>query len=336
MGTPDTIAPVTVLGECVADAFVEETSQTIGEMRLRVLPGGGPANTATTLARLGTPTRFLGRISEDAFGALFRRRLGAAGVDLADCETAAEHSTLAVAEVDAEGKAAYTFFAEGSADWQWTSGALAAARRDTACVHTGSLALVRDPGGRAVEEYLGGIRELATICIDPNVRPGLVPLADYRARLAGWCRLADILRVSSDDLFQLVPEASPEEACDAWHTAGVPLVVVTLGEAGALASLDGVRIEVPARPVDVVDSVGAGDAFTAGLLHRLHTLGRLGGRLEALTPSELADACAYGVDIAGLACSVPGADPRLPEKAPGPVPDDGASAGRGRRRTPAR
>src|SRR4051812_21162331 len=113
MGTPQTaIPPVTVLGECVADAFVDRAPSTSTDLTLRVLPGGGPANTATTLARLGTPTRFLGRISEDLFGALFRSRLSAAGVDLSGCVSAPEHSTLAVADLDAEGKAAYTFYAE--------------------------------------------------------------------------------------------------------------------------------------------------------------------------------------------------------------------------------
>jgi fructokinase len=315
MGTPPPAAAVTVVGECVADAFTDRTASA-GEVALRVLPGGGPANTAAALARLGTPTRFLGRLSDDVFGALFRSRLIAAGVDLTGSVAAPEHSTLAVADVDADGKAGYTFFADGAADWQWTGAELAAVPQDTACVHTGSLALVRPPGARHIEEYLAAMRAGATISVDPNVRLQLVPPTVYRDGLRRWCRLADILRVSQDDLEQLLPGTSAEDACDTWHAAGVPLVVVTLGEEGALASLDGVRVAVPSSPVDVVDTVGAGDAFTAGLLHRLGVLGRLGGRLDSLTTDELADACAFGVQIAAATCTVPGADPPLAERAP--------------------
>ncbi|GAB2767187.1 hypothetical protein GCM10027072_77840 [Streptomyces bullii] len=103
--------PITVLGECVADAFTEPASAS-NELALRVLPGGGPANTAVALARLGTPARFLARLSGDVFGRLFRAHLEASGVDLSYVVAAAEPSTLAVAELDARGQAAFSFPAE--------------------------------------------------------------------------------------------------------------------------------------------------------------------------------------------------------------------------------
>ncbi|NBM14499.1 carbohydrate kinase [Streptomyces sp. GC420] len=305
---------VTVLGECVADAFTDPAVRapvtTSRGITLRVLPGGGPANTAVALARLGTPTRFLGRISHDVFGELFRTHLTGSGVDLTGSVSAHESSTLAVADLDRHGQAAYSFHAEGTADWQWTSGELAAVPlRGTACLHTGSLALIREPGGTRVEEYLRTVREHATVSVDPNVRPRLVPPAAYRTRLPRWCELADILRLSEDDLELLLPGATPEEACDTWHSMGARLVVVTLGGRGALASLDGERVTVPAPPTEVVDTVGAGDSFTAGLLHRLAVLGRLGGRLGGLTPGEVAESCSYAARVAALTCAVPGADP---------------------------
>ncbi|MCQ0025192.1 carbohydrate kinase [Streptomyces somaliensis DSM 40738] len=304
---------ITVLGECVADAFTDR-ARTAGSgtaaLSLRVLPGGGPANTAVALARLGTPSRFLGRLSGDVFGRLFRDRLLDSGVDLSGCVAAPEPSTLAVADVDPDGRASYAFFAEGAADWQWTAGELAAAPLDgTVCLHTGSLALVREPGGRRVEEFLAPVRERATVCVDPNVRPLLVPPSAYRERIGRWCALADILRLSEDDLALLLPGTSPEDACDRWHGAGARLVVVTLGPRGALASLDGVRVTVPAPPTEVADTVGAGDSFTAGLLHALAGLGRLGGRLHGLTPNETAASCAYAALVAARTCAVPGADP---------------------------
>ncbi|MDH6113385.1 fructokinase [Kitasatospora sp. MAP12-15] len=300
---------ITVLGECVADAFVQP-SVAAGELGLRVLPGGGPANTATALARLGTPTRLLARLSADPFGALFRERLTAAGVDLGDCVAAAESSTLAIAALDANGQAGYSFHAEGTADWQWQPAELAAVDlTGTSAVHTGSLALVRAPGGRVVENFLVRARAHATISIDPNVRPLLVAPERYRERIARWCALADILRLSADDLALLRPGVTAEQACDEWHALGVPLVVLTLGEHGALASLDGVRLHVPAVRTHVVDTVGAGDAFTGALLHCLDRHGLLGGRLAGLTLEHVAEACRFAAEAAALTCAVAGAEP---------------------------
>jgi fructokinase len=317
MARPQAPVSVTVLGECVADAFTDPARSSSDELALRALPGGGPANTAVALARLGTPTRFLGRFSTDVFGTLFRARLSDAGVDLTGSVTAPEPSTLAVADLDETGQATYTFYADSAADWQWTGEELATTGWESAaCLHTGSLALIRQPGGIRIEDHLAKAREHVTVSIDPNVRPLLVPPAAYRERLPHWCALADILRLSEDDLALLLPGADPEEACDTWHAAGARLVVITLGGRGALASLDGHRVTVPTPAVDVVDTVGAGDSFTAGLLHRLAALGHLGGRLDRLNLEDLTDACTFAARVAALTCSVSGANPpRLDEAA---------------------
>ncbi|QCD53719.1 carbohydrate kinase family protein [Streptomyces hawaiiensis] len=300
---------ITVLGECVADAFAQPAS-TSNELALRVLPGGGPANTAVSLARLGTPARFLARLSDDVFGRLFRAHLETSGVDLSSAVTAAEPSTLAVAELDARGQAAFSFHAQNTADWQWTAGELAQVDLSrTACVHTGSLALVQEPGAAVVEEFLAAAAPHATISIDPNVRPLLVHPDVYRARLTHWCGLADVLRLSEDDLELLLPGTPPEKACDIWHAAGVRLVVITRGADGALASLAGERVHVPVVSTSVVDTVGAGDSFTAGLLHHLGAQGLLGGRLAELRLDDVAQACRFAARVAALTCSVAGPNP---------------------------
>ncbi|GAA1069412.1 carbohydrate kinase [Kitasatospora nipponensis] len=337
---------VTVLGECVADAFVTPQPSatapatapaaapatapaTAEQLALTVHPGGGPANTATALARLGTPTRFLGRLSTDPFGTLFRDRLAGSGVDLGDCVTAAEPSTLAIAALDPTGQARYSFHAEGTADWQWRPAELAAVDlTGTQAVHTGSLALVRAPGGAVVEEFLARAGAHATLSIDPNLRPLLVDPERYRERIARWCALADLLRLSADDLALLSPGLSPEAACDGWHALGVPLVVLTLGEQGALVSLNGARARLEAVRVRVVDTVGAGDAFTGGLLHHLAGRQLLGGRLTATpagppapgdpapTPArpgptldQVVEAARFATRVAALTCAVAGANP---------------------------
>lgn len=300
---------VTVLGECVADAFTVP-APTPGELALRVLPGGGPANTAVALARLGTPTRLLARLSDDAFGRLFRDRLEASGVDLTAAVHATEPSTLAIAELDGQGQATYSFHAQGTADWQWTADELAATDLTaTACLHAGSLALVREPGGTVVEDFLARASATATVCVDPNVRPLLVAPAVYRERLPRWCAFTDILRLSEDDLELLLPAHTVERACDTWHAAGVPLVVITRGSRGAVASLNGERVVVPAPQTDVVDTVGAGDSFTAGLLHYLGARGTLGGRLTDLRADDVLDACAFASRVAALTCGVVGPNP---------------------------
>lgn len=321
--TSDAGLPVAVLGECVADAFVRPVHDgaRTGErepnpaLGLDVFPGGGPANTAVALARLGTPTRFLGRLSSDVFGRLFREHLTTSGVRLDAAVEAAESSTLAVADVDAEGRADYSFHAEGTADWQWTDAELAssASRAPAACLHTGSLALVRQPGGAAVERLLADVRAHSTVSIDPNVRPLLVDPAAYRERLPHWCALADILRLSDDDLAHLRPGAGLEEAADAFHTDGATLVVITLGGEGVFASLDGQRgrqrLRVPAPATKVVDSVGAGDSFMAGFLHALRAGGSLGGRLDGLDAEQARHAMAFGARVAAAVVAVRGANP---------------------------
>ncbi|MEU0248361.1 carbohydrate kinase [Streptomyces sp. NPDC006235] len=300
---------ITVLGECVADAFTEPAGAA-NELALRVLPGGGPANTAVALARLGTPARFLARLSGDVFGRLFRAHLEASGVDLSYAVAAAEPSTLAITEPDATGQATFSFHAQNTADWQWTAEELAKVNlSETTCVHTGSLALVREPGAAVVEEFLAKAAPQATISIDPNVRPLLVNPQVYRDRLTHWCGLADVLRLSEDDLQLLLPGIPPEQACDTWHAAGARLVVITLGADGALASLDGERIRMPAVAAPVLDTVGAGDSFTAGLLHHLDARGLLGGRLVSLGLDDVAEACRFATHVAALTCSVAGPNP---------------------------
>lgn len=181
--------------------------------------------------------------------------------------------------------------------------------RLTCSFHDAPCSLVQEPGAAVVQEFLAAASPHTTVSIDPNVRPLLVDLRAYRDRLTHWCALTDILRLSEDDLTLLLPGTPPEQACDIWHDAGARLVVITLGADGALASLDGERVQTPAVTTPVVDTVGAGDSFTAGLLHHLGTRGLLGGRLTALGLDDIAEACQFATRVAALTCSVAGPNP---------------------------
>lgn len=303
--------PIAVLGECVADAFVTSPDAAPeGALGLEVFPGGGPANTAVALARLGVPTRFLGRLSQDVFGRLFRAHLDASGVDLSRAVKAAEPSTLGVADLAEDGSADFSFHAQGTADWQWRDAELAAASAGpVACLHTGSLALVREPGGAAVERLLGDVRERATVSVDPNVRPLLVDPVVYREALPRWCAATDILRLSDDDLAHLRPGAGPEEAADAFHADGAGLVVVTLGAGESSPRCGGGGCAWRPRAPRSWTRWEAGDSFMAGFLHALYRAGELGGRLDGLTVERVEEALTFGTRVAAAVVAVRGANP---------------------------
>ncbi len=264
------------------------------QVALRVLPGGGPANTAVALARLGTPARFLARLSGDVFGRLPGRSRGIQGVDLSYAVAAAEPGALAVAELDAEGQAAFSFHAQATADWQWTSAELVGVDlADTACVHQ-----LAGPGRGAEPERPCWRTSWLSPHLGPRSASTPLPARSWctpRSTAPGWrtasyagCTAAE----RGDDLQLLLPGTPPEQACDIWHAAGARLVVITRGADGALASLDGERVQVPAISTRVADTVGAGDSFTAGLLHHLGARGLLGGRLTELRLDDVEEACA--------------------------------------------
>lgn len=300
---------VAVIGEAVADAFPVDRAGGPG-LDLRVLPGGSPANTAVALGRLGVPTRFLGRLSRGALGTLLRDHLTASTVDLSAAVDAAGPASLAIAAVDADGRTTYDFYLRGATDWEWTRDELTAARvAGAACVHTGSLALALPPGGPLIEELLAAARPTATVCVDPNVRPGIVAAGAYQEGIERWARLADILRLSDEDLAVLRPDGDFAAACERWHAAGVRLVLLTRGRDGAVGSLDGTRVEVPSVPVTVVDTVGAGDSFTAGLLRWLWHHGHLAARLAGTRPDDVKEAMGFAVSVAARTCAAAGADP---------------------------
>ncbi len=310
------MAVVAVVGEIVADAVLPPGGIVDGAAQLTVHPGGGPANTSVALARLGTRARFAGRISGGALGALCRAHLEASGVDLSASEAALEPATLAIARLNTAGAATYEFYIDGTADWGWDDQTIGPVIDGPftdgpapVAVHSGSLVLALAPSGPVIERLLARARPTMTVSIDPNLRPTLVPIAQYRAAIDRWAALADVLRLSEDDLDLLWPGWTPHQAAAHLHAKGVQLAVVSLGARGAFASLRGESVQVPIAPTDLVDTVGAGDSFHGGLLHYLATTGHLGGRLESLTPAALLLALTFASQVSAITCSRAGANP---------------------------
>lgn len=309
------MATIAVVGEVVADAVLPPGGIVDGAAHLTVHPGGGPANTALALARLGTAARFAGRLSTGALGRLCRDRLAASGVDLSASVETAEPATMAIARLDAGGAASYDFYTQGTADWGWTDQELAPLidgpfpAGPPVAVHTGTLALALQPSGEVIERLLARARPALTVSVDPNLRTLLVPVDVYRAAIDRWAGLADIVRLSEDDLAELWPGLSPEAGAARLHEVGTPLVVVSLGAAGAFASLRGEGVRVPVAPTTLVDTVGAGDSFHGGLLHHLAQDGHLGGRLDSLDLAALTRALTFASRVSAITCSRAGANP---------------------------
>lgn len=304
---------IAVVGEIVADAVLPVDGIRDGAAHLTVVPGGGPANFAVAVARLGSTARYAGRISTGSLGQLARAKLEASGVDLSASEAASEPQTMAIARLDTSGRASYEFYTDGTADWAWTDTSLAplvdAAIEPPVAIHTGTLALALSPSGAVIERLLTRVRPVMTTSIDPNLRTALIPIELYRSKISDWARMSDILRLSADDLEELWPGWSAEQAADFLHASGTRLVVVSLGADGAFASLDGHQVRVPIVPGPLADTVGAGDSFHGGLLHHLAANGRLGAGFAQLDVADVYDALVFASKIAAITVSRPGANP---------------------------
>jgi fructokinase len=273
--------------------------------------GGSSYNVAIGLARLGTPTGYLGRLSTDHFGRLLRERVVANGVDGRYLMQGDEASTLAVVHLEPGHEPQFAFYGEGTADRLISEADLPALGDDVTALHFGSISLIREPGASAYEALMGRETGRRILSLDPNVRPSLIPdRPSYVRRLEGWIRLVDVVKVSRADLEWLYPTLEPGEAARRWRALGPALVVVTRGEDGATGITAAGSVDVGGTRVEVADTVGAGDAFTAGLLAGLDERGRLErAALGRLDPAELAACLAFANAVAARTCMRAGAEP---------------------------
>lgn len=277
------------------------------------LPGGAPYNVALGLGRLGHATAFLGRLSSDGFGRRLADHLAAEGVDLGLAVTTDDPTTLAVVHLDADGRASYGFYLAGTSAAGLSTADLPELPAGAALhVSLGAVSLDTVPAGAALEALIASARDRHLVMLDPNVRPGaIIDLADYTDRLGRLVSTIDLVKVSDEDLATLEPGSDPLALARTWAGTGTPLVVVTRGPDGAVAMrADRPDVAVAGEPVEVVDTVGAGDAFTAGLLAWLDAGPGLSREaVRALTDDEVAVALRHAVHVAALTCTRAGADP---------------------------
>ena len=293
-----------VVGEALVDLVGQRGSRT-----LVAHPGGSPANVALGLARLGNQATLMTRLGRDALGEMVTAHLRSSGVRVEGGSGEGTSTSLAIATL-AAGIATYDFRIE------WDIGDLEPLPIETRCLHTGSLATVLAPGRAGVEDLMRREhqRGRVTISYDPNVRPALLGTPE-RARpgIEDLVALCDVVKVSDEDLLWLYPDRQDEEVARDWLGRGPALVVVTRGGQGVYAATAELEVRRSATPIDLVDTVGAGDSFTSGLLDGLRRADLVGGSrrgamatIDEATLVSVVDAAAL---VAAITCSRPGADP---------------------------
>jgi fructokinase len=298
---------LTVLGEAVVDLL--PSGQDGG---FRAHPGGSPLNVAVALARLGEPTALLARLSGSAFGRLLHEHAHRNGVTVTGPAGQPQPASLAVVTLDGDGVAEYDFYLYGSADWQWTPAELTVPA-GTTILHTGSLACYQPPGADEISNLLDRVRREGEILLsfDPNLRPAVTgDLAATRQRTTRLISAAHIVKASREDLRFLYPGRSVAAVARHWAALGPSLVVITLGDDGAFAVGAGHEIHRAAPRVDVVDTVGAGDAFTGGLLFALRATGHgTPATVRDLDHEHLAAVVDQAIQVASSTCTRAGANP---------------------------
>jgi fructokinase len=293
-----------VVGEALVDLVGQRGGRT-----LAAHPGGSPANVALGLGRLGVTVTLKTRLGRDSLGEMIRGHLEASGVRVDGGLDEGVSTSLAIATL-AAGIASYDFRIE------WDVGDLSPLPVETRCLHTGSLATALAPGKDSVVDLIQREHERGrvTVSYDPNVRPALLgEPARARPDIERLVTFSDVVKVSDEDLRWLYPDRSDEEVAQDWLALGPALVVVTRGGAGVYAVAADVELRRDAVPIDLVDTVGAGDSFTSGLLDGLHRADLVGAArrdaLAGIDRATLESVVEEAALIAAITCSRPGADP---------------------------
>lgn len=295
-------------GEALIDMLPRETAA--GEKAFAPYAGGAIFNTAIALGRLGISTGFFTGLSDDMMGEILRDTLKSSGVDASYCATLSRPTTIAFVKL-VDGHASYAFYDENTAGRMITEADLPALGADCEALHFGAISLISEPCGSTYEALMKREHATRVISLDPNIRPGFIKdKASHMARIMRMAAMSDILKFSDEDLAWFGISKSTDELAAHWLKAGARLVVVTRGADGAVGYTADHKVEVPSERVKVVDTVGAGDTFDAGILASLKRNGLL-TKAEVATLDEAAirDALALGAKAAAVTVSRAGANP---------------------------
>jgi fructokinase len=294
-----------VVGEALID-IVAQKGQPLGEH-----VGGSPLNVAVGLALLGRRVELLTWIGDDPRGKRIANYLHDAGVELAAGSVGAPRTATALAELDEKGSATYQF----DVDWQISPDARPS---DPLVLHSRSIATALEPGCSAVAELIDARAATTTITFDPNIRPAFfVDAADALARVEAVVTRSDVVKASDEDMRWLAPHASPQELAAHWLTLGPAIVAVTFGAEGSYAVCADGSQRIPAYPTEVVDTVGAGDAFMTGLIDALWDRALLGADHREQLRNIDTDVLQQVLKVAALSSALTVARPgaALPDRA---------------------
>jgi len=300
---------ITVIGEALI-----ELAPTPDAATLRALPGGSALNVAVAAARLGCPAALIARLSRDPFGQLLRRHAARNGVDLTGAPDADEPTAIALAPGAGLGRdVRSSLYSSGTPSWQWRTGDLAWIPADTTVLHIGSLVWSAASSAANVLRAASRLRQRgALVCMDLTVHPEVMRTPGQgRILLERSLKSADVIRTSIEDIGWLYSGRSPQAVAEQWLRMGSELVIITSGAAGAMAFRgQGSVLHRPAAyPAGIVDTAGADDSFTAGLLATFHRHRASGDGTRNLAAIPLAEALDLASLVAGMTCERPGADP---------------------------
>lgn len=293
------------------EALIDFTASEAGTLAFLGHEGGSPLNTAVACARLGQPTAFLTQLSTDLFGERLMRFLERNGVDTRFILRSHAPSTLAFVERTPQTNR-YAFYTRGSADATWSPEPLPQLPADCRFLHFGSISLLQEPAATRITELVTANAGRCVIVFDPNVRPSLISdMAAYRVRAMNWFSMADLVKLSDEDAELLAPDRPVDALAADCLKAGARAVIVTRGAGGATLWRTGHQALTVAAPrVKVVDTIGAGDTFTAGLSVALlaHDIERP-AQFGELGDDAWHEVMRFAATAAALNCTREGADP---------------------------
>lgn len=295
-------------GEALIDMLPRESKE--GEPAFAPYAGGAVFNSAVALGRLGAPVEFFSGLSSDLFGQQIREVLAASKAGSRYAPISSRPTTLAFVRLT-DGHATYTFYDENTAGRLLSEADLPELGVEVDAMLFGAISLIPEPSGSAYEALMKREHRDRVMMLDPNIRPGFIPdKGKHLARMHRMIGMADIVKLSDDDLAWFGETGSPADTAARWLALGPRLVIVTGGAKGATGYTRDHQITVASQSVKVVDTVGAGDTFNAGVLASLHEQGLLTkDAVAALSPDAIRAALTLGAKAAAITVSRAGANP---------------------------
>jgi fructokinase len=295
-------------GEALIDMLPRTTTE--GEAAFAPYVGGAVFNSAIALGRLGAPAGFFSGLSSDLFGGQFREALGASRVSSTYAHTSPRPTTLAFVRLT-NGQATYTFYDENTAGRMLTIEDLPKLGTEIEAMLFGAISLISEPAGSAYEEFMRREHGSRVMMLDPNIRPNFIPdKAKHLRRIREMMAMADIVKLSDEDLKWFDEAGSHEDVVRNWLDRGPKLIVVTHGSEGAVGYSKAHKVTVMPQKVKVIDTVGAGDTFNAGILASLHEQGLLTkAAIGDLPQDAIRKALELGAKAAAVTVSRAGANP---------------------------